>query len=248
MLNTLTLSSKNILRGFVRYPLKFVPRTMVVPVLMGSLRGTRWIVGSAIHRCWLGFYEYEKQRLVAREVQPHTVFYDLGAHVGFYSLLASQLVGNGRVFAFEPVPNNVSYLKRHLALNQVENVEVLELAVSDENSFAQFELEETSFMGQLSSKGGLSVRTATLDSLINEGMILPPDYIKMDIEGTELLALRGAKESIQRYRPVIFLATHGTAVHDGCCRLLESWGYDYRVLQSNSSDTLREVIAKFRSH
>src|SRR5712692_7002997 len=100
-----------------RYPLKLVPPTMVMPVLTGKLRGKRWIVGSGIHGCWLGWYESEKQRAISKEVRSNTVFYDIGANVGFYSLLASMLVGPGKVFSFEPMPRNFSYLKRHLDLN-----------------------------------------------------------------------------------------------------------------------------------
>jgi FkbM family methyltransferase len=167
---------------------------MVVPILRGKLRGKRWVVGSGIHRCWLGFYEYEKQQVIAREVRPGSVFYDVGAHVSFYTLLASSLVGHGKVFAFEPVPRNVAFLRKHLALNRVSNVEVLEVAVSDTHGRARFQIEPTGFMGHLSNEGGIGVLTTTLDSLIQEGRILPPSYIKMDIEGAEW-TLSGAPAS-----------------------------------------------------
>jgi FkbM family methyltransferase len=188
-------------------------------------------VGSGIHRCWLGFYEHKKQELISEAVRPNTVFYDVGANVGFYTLLGSLLVGAGRVFAFEPLLRNLGYLKRHIALNQIQNVEVLELAIADENGSAFFEIERTGSMGCLSSSGQVRVQTASLDSLLAQGKILPPNYIKMDIEGAELLALRGAEQCIRQYRPQIFLATHGTAIHSGCCQLLEDWGYECQILE-----------------
>jgi FkbM family methyltransferase len=246
MINVRTLSSEGTLGRLARFPLKLVPRGMVIPIPLGRLRGKRWIVGSAIHRCWMGLYEYDKQQVIAREVRPGSVFYDVGANVGFYSLLASSLVGKGRVFAFEPVPRNLDYLRRHLVLNRVENVEVLELAVSDRKSTATFQIEQTGFRGHLSAQGGISVSTVTLDYLVKEGRILPPDYIKMDIEGAELLALRGTRETFERYRPVLFLATHGREVHRECCQLLESWGYECRSLQeAGDLGDLDEVIARF---
>ena len=233
---------------FVRFPLSLMPSGMAVRIPLGRLRGARWIVGSAIHRCWLGLYEYEKQQVIAREVQPGSVFYDVGANVGFYSLLGSSLVGRGKVFAFEPVPRNVGYLRKHLALNGIANVEVLALAVSDKPGTASFEIEQTGFMGHFSAEGDITVSTATLDSLVKQGRILPPNYIKMDIEGAELLALRGARETFERYRPMLFLATHGREVHLGCCELLKSWGYECRSLQEGSHlEDLREVVAKFRN-
>ena len=242
MLNA--LSAQRTLGRLARFPLKLVPPATVVPILTGKLRGKKWITGSAIHGCWLGFYEYEKQQLVSREVRPSTIFYDVGAHVGFYSLLASVLVGSGKVFAFEPLPRNLDYLRRHLALNCAANVDVLPVAVSDRTSTAAFRVEQSSFMGCLSGEGGIVVPTATLDSLVESGRILPPNYIKIDIEGSELLALQGARETFQRYRPVLFLATHSRQIHNECCRLLESWGYECSLVGGRPLGDLREVIAK----
>jgi FkbM family methyltransferase len=217
---------------------------MVVPILWGGLRGRRWIVGSAIHRCWLGFYEFEKQKWIAREVRPSRIFWDVGANVGFYSLLASKLVGTGKVFAFEPAPRNLSYLRKHLELNRVSNVEVLATAVSDRNGASSFEIEETGFMGHLSREGTITVPTATLDSMVEEGRILPPDYVKMDIEGGEFLALRGSAHTFHRFRPILFLATHGREVQSECCKLLESWGYTWQLFKKSSAHERAELVAK----
>jgi len=240
------LSSESSIGKLVRFPLKLVPRTMAVPILGGKLRGTRWIVGSAIHRCWMGFYEFKKQQLIVREVLPNSVFWDVGANVGFYSLLASKLVGSGKVFAFEPAPRNLSYLRKHLAINRTKNVEILATAVSDRIGTASFEIEETGFMGHLSGEGSITVQTTTLDSLVEEGKVLPPNYMKMDIEGAELLALRGASHTFQRFRPVLFLATHGRQIKEKCCQLLDSWGYVWRNIQDESDGDLGELVAKYR--
>jgi len=240
--NAMALSSSSAMGRALRYPLRLLPPSSAVPIFLGRLRGKRWIVGSSIHRCWMGMYEYEKQKLISRMVQPNTTFYDIGANVGFYTLLGSVLVGTGKVFAFEPVPRNLSFLRRHLALNHVQNVEVLEFAVSNENGTALFEVEETNAMGHLAERGNIKVQTATLDSLLQQRRIQPPDYIKMDIEGAELPALRGAEQCIRQYRPLIFLATHGREIHAECCQLLESWGYECRVLESSPNE-LGELLA-----
>jgi FkbM family methyltransferase len=230
-----------------RRTLSLVPGDTVVRILRGTLRGKRWIIGSAIHRCWLGFYEYEKQEWISREVRPNSVFWDIGANVGFYSLLASKLVVSGKVFAFEPAPRNLLYLREHLTLNRVTNVEVLAIAVSDKNGISSFKTEETGFMGHLSDSGQTIVPTATLDSLVEEGKVLPHDYVKMDIEGAELPALRGAARTFQRFRPVLFLATHSMDIEKECRHLLESWGYEWRSIVDKSKSDLGEVLAKFPS-
>jgi hypothetical protein len=77
---------------------------------------------------------------------------------------------------------------------------------------------------------------STLDSLLQSGEIRPPDYIKMDIEGVEFRALLGAKECFEKYRPTLFLATHGTEVHERCSQLLRSWHYDVRTVGIQSPD------------
>jgi FkbM family methyltransferase len=216
---------------------------MTVPILQGPLRGKKWIVGSQRHAFWLGSYEPHMQKLIAQEVKPDAVFYDVGANVGFYSLLASILVGPGKIFAFEPLPANVTYLYRHLTLNSIENVEVLELAICDRVGGSFFEQEGTGAMGRLQDKGSLRVATATLDSLLQEQRIAPPSYIKMDIEGAELKALIGAELCFHRHKPVLFLATHGRNVHKECCDLLRSWNYELSVVGQASQDRA-EVLCR----
>jgi len=239
-------SGKSLIGRMARLPLAVIPRQTVLPILGGKLRGKFWIVGSAIHRRRMGFYEYEKRKIISAEVRPNTVFWDVGANVGFYTLLASKPVGSGRVFAFEPAPRNLDYLRRHLKLNRLPNVEVLATAVSNGNGVSFFQIEETGFMGHPAAEGKIAVQTATLDTLVESGKVLPPDYVKMDTEGTELLALQGASQTFQRYHPVLFLATHGREMHTSSVRLLESWGYECRPLGSDDSGELRELIGRFR--
>src|SRR2546427_4014456 len=158
----------SILRRIARSPLWLIPTEMVVPIIHGPLRGSKWVVGSAHHSSWLGSYESEKLRCIASELKPGGVFYDIGANVGLYSLLASRLVPRGMTYAFEPVPRNIGYLRRHLELNHIHNVELLELAISDRAGTAFFQEGENRFMGHLAPQGMLRVRTATLDSLVIE--------------------------------------------------------------------------------
>ena len=217
-----------------------------MPILRGQLRGAKWIIESQRHACWLGIYETEFQDVVAREVKPGAVFYDVGANVGFYTLLASALVGPGKVFAFEPVPTNVYYLKRHLELNRIKNVELFEAAVSDQTGTLSFLEEETRAMGRLQPGGNCTVQSVTLDSLFQQGEIAPPDFIKMDIEGAEYRALQGTRQVFHDFHPVLFLATHGKDVHGDCCRLLKSWKYEFEPLGKSESEERAEVIAKFQ--
>lgn len=217
-------------------PFRLLPRELALPVLQGPLRGKKWIVGSHLHGCWLGSYELNMQKRIVKELRPRTVFYDVGANAGFYSLLAAALVAPGMVYAFEPLPTNGAYLRRHLELNCIQNVVLLELAICDQAGTAFFSTEETRAMGKLEPSGNLSVQTAPLDALLKEQRVAPPDVIKMDIEGAEYLALLGARECFARYRPKLFLATHGRKVQEDCWNLLASWNYEMEYTSRPSPD------------
>jgi len=212
----------------VRLPLKLIPSSRVMTVKGGALKGAKWVAGSHIHGCWLGTYEADKQRLFAEHVKPGMVVYDIGANVGFYTLLASRLIGpTGHVYSFEPLPRNVGYLECHIALNGLGNVSVTSAAVSDYDGRARFK-ESHPAMGGLSEDGELEVVTVRLDSLD----LRQPDVLKIDVEGAEAEVLRGALETLSRHRPTIFLATHGVTPHGACVSLLSGLGYELTELGS----------------
>lgn len=130
--NRLDLSPHTLIGRVVRVPLALIPKSAVVPILRVPLHGHRWIVGSATHGSWLGTYEGTKQRLFASSVTAGAVVFDVGANVGLYTLIAAVRSGRGgRVFAFEPLPRNVDFLRRHLRYNQGDGaqVEVIEAGV-----------------------------------------------------------------------------------------------------------------------
>jgi FkbM family methyltransferase len=236
----------NTLAGrFVRYPFRVLPRDLAMPVLQGPLRGKKWIVGAHLHGCWLGSYEMAMQNRMVKELSNGAVFYDVGANVGFYTLLAAVLIGRGHVYAFEPVKANLVYLRRHLSLNHLENVSILECAVSDATGTASFAVEETRAMGHLDAGGGVEVQMVTLDALLREGRIAPPDCIKMDIEGAEFRALLGARQCFAEHKPKLFLATHGRDVLAKCCELLDAYGYGIQFT-SREADDRAELLAKPR--
>ena len=220
----------------LRAPLRLIPRNAVVPILRGPLRGKRWVAGSHRHACWLGIYEPELQELIKQRLRPGAVFFDIGANAGLYTLLAANQLGAGRVYSFEPLPVNVSNLRKHVDLNHFRNVNIFNVAVSDCEGQASFEIGITCADGRLAPGGNLTVSTVSLDSMISHCEVKPPNYIKMDIEGGEFRALQGAKECFTRYRPELFLATHGKIVHDQCCESLRSWKYATNVAYDVGED------------
>jgi FkbM family methyltransferase len=233
MINFSYKNNKSILGRFLRLPLRLLPRNMTVRILQGELRGKKWIVGSSDHGCWLGSYEFEKQRLLTKVVKQSTVFFDIGAHVGFYTLLGSCLVkDSGIVFAFEPFPRNIEYLEKHLMANGIQNVRLFKAAVSDHTGVATFQEGPSSSMGQISERGKHAIKLASLDDLFFKGAVPLPDYLKIDVEGAEFSVLSGARQILTRGHPVIFLATHGNEAHLKCLSLLNSLGYTCHPIEN----------------
>jgi FkbM family methyltransferase len=244
-MNFSRISKSTVLGKMLRGPLRLIPSSAVVPILQGPLRGKKWIVGSSTHGCWVGSYEYAQQTVFAQSLSPGGVVYDLGANVGFYSLLAGVLVGPaGRVYAFEPLPRNIAYLRKHVALNRLENCFVFEAAVADSDGESRFRPFADASMGRLSDQGQDIVRAVRLDSLRDAGEIVPPTFIKIDIEGGELEALKGGARLIERYRPTIMLATHGADAHRTCLQFLRDRQYHLESLTAESLDTTPELLAR----
>ena len=114
MTNFSSICTKSLIGRFLRSLLKLIPNNVILPIIQGPLRGKKWIKGSGDNGYWLGSYELEKQQLFTKFVKNNDVVYDIGAHVGFYTLLASMLVGDGRVYAFEPDPENFKILEKNI--------------------------------------------------------------------------------------------------------------------------------------
>jgi FkbM family methyltransferase len=221
------LSGQTRLGRILRLPLSLIPRESVIPILRGPLRGKKWIAGSSVHGCWAGTYEVDILAAFASAITPGSCVYDIGANVGIFTLLASVTTGPaGKVYAFEPFPRNAHYLRRHIELNQLQNCCVLEVAASDAEGAQRFSTACEYSMCRFSPDGDSAVSCVTLDSCIYGGeQLRPPDVVKMDVEGAELLVLRGATRALSEYHPSLFIEIHGVAQHRDCHEFLASKGY-----------------------
>lgn len=154
--------------------------------------------------------EQKVRDIIEQRIRPGAVFVDGGANIGFYSILAARLVGpGGRVVAFEMMPDTAAVLRRHIAMNGARNIEVVERALSDRSVGRVRASVEPGQHGQASIvKGGserhhsIEVETITLDEALADcGAI---DLIKLDLEGAEYPALRGAAAVLVRTACVVF--------------------------------------------
>lgn len=210
------------------------------------MRGKWWLLTSRGQpgRVLTGSYEPVHTRLAGSLVDPGSTVLDVGAHTGYYTMLFATLAGaSGKVIAFEPDPTNCKFLRRHVAINRLSNVSVVQAAVSDQAGRSNFALGTGSGTGRLGATGSLNVRTVDLDGYCaDEGV--RPSLIKMDVEGAELLALAGARGLLERSRPTLILSTHGSAVHLECMALLRDLDYRLRPITGDTASTTSELIAE----
>jgi len=139
---------------------------------------------------------------------------EAGANSGTETLLLSRLVGDqGKVIAFEPVERVVERLKKNLLLNDINNVSVNQLALGDTNTEISFFLYPEDHPNQgmgskvLDSEGleEIKVQQTTLDNLFVSGQLPRLDFLKMDVQGSELDILKGGRRVISQFKPKIFL-------------------------------------------
>ncbi len=217
---------------------------MRLPIVRGTLAGRWWLPASRgkILRILNGTYEREQTALFREHLRPGDTVLDVGAHVGYYTLLSSVLVGDrGAVWAFEPNPQNAGFLRRHVEINGRGNVRITQAAVSDTDGTARFDFGTGSGTGHLAEGGALEVRTVRLDDFARENG-LRVAAVKIDVEGAELAVLAGGEETLRRDRPVIFLSTHGAEVHRLCLAWLRERGYTLRPILGTDLDAATEVL------
>ena len=215
-----------------------------VPLVAGPIRGYWWQVasGGKLVRLLTGSYEREQSSLFLKHIRPGQQVLDIGAAVGYYTLLAARLVGpGGSVVAFEPHPENLRYLRRHVHQNGLPNVRIFNVAVADQDGTARFGGGSGSGTSRLQEEGEFEVVVRRLDGLA-ETHALAPQLLKIDVEGAELDVLRGSAELIRECRPTIFLSTHGPTHHAACCLLLESWGYELAPIVGGSVAAASELL------
>ena len=229
-------------------------RGLVLPILKrfnpGNIRIRHHYTGEKIllHTFRHKGYWYHGRRREARTmeffrqvIKPGDTVIEVGGHIGYISMFFSHLVGvQGKVVVFEPGSNNLPYIEHNLS--PLANVELVPVAVSDQDGEACFYEEEIT--GQNNSMFSdyhifeenrqhafsnenyheRQVTTTRLDTFIGRSDCVP-DFLKIDIEGAERLALEGASSAIAKYAPVILVEV--TKEKDQVYNLLARLGYEF---------------------
>ena len=169
---------------------------------------------------WQGFQEADEGVIVLlkRQLPVDGVFIDIGANIGTFTLVAARRALLGHVHAFEPSAHHFARLARNVELNHFENVVLNQKGLYDQPGEAILFLPSQA--GEMNNSGAASLYTCgtgeteqvseavslvRLDDYIRDRSIERVDIIKIDIEGAEIKALEGARETIMRFRPLVFM-------------------------------------------
>lgn len=150
-------------------------------------------------------YEPGTTRLFQETVKPGMVVVDIGAHVGYYTLLAAKQVGpTGKVYAFEPEPGNHTILLKNIGMNSYDNVVATPMAVSDQTGSSTLYItaldsgRHSVYHHGLPEKGIATVETTTLDVFLESEGWPSIDLIKIDVEGAEVAVLDGMNQLMEK--------------------------------------------------
>lgn len=215
-------------------------------ILNGVAQGLRFNAARSHSGFILGSHETEVQKALAALLRPGMVYFDAGANVGFFAMLAARLLGpTGRVVCFEPLPENARQIEHNAALNGFSTITVSLDALGGSNRTETFRTSAEPTWGMLNSVGKspdrsvgiIQVNVRTLDSLCGPGVLPYPDLIKIDVEGAEGELLEGAAATIAACRPLLIIELHNT--NDTVLAALKKLGYGAGVL--GGAVTVRDV-------
>ena len=192
---------------------------------------------------WLGTYESELQEAIEDWVKPGHIIYDIGANIGYITLLFAKRTGSeGHVYAFEALPANVNRLSSNIEVNNYqERVTIIEAAVQDRTGSSEFLVGPSHGMGKVQGSAGrnsfeydnkIQVDGVSIDDFIDNSNNPPPDIIKIDIEGGEVLALPGMNKLLKERHPIVFIELHGSEAAQVSWDVMKTAGYGFSQMES----------------
>lgn len=190
-----------------------------------------------------GTYEREVQDAIDSMVRAGDICYDLGASIGYMTLLMARKAKH--VYAFEPAPHAIAEMRRHIAANGMQNVTVVPSPVSDAVRAVRFCLTDVAYGSSINETETrwpvLSLETTTLDLFVRDHPV--PDFLKMDVEGEEGAVLDGAHELLAHRKTSICCEVHSREAARSVIGTLERFGYKLTLLDGSKAKVPEEVVA-----
>ncbi len=164
---------------------------------------------------WTGFHELNEWRFLHKYLTPEMTFFDIGSNQGEYALFAGKRLTRGRVLAFEPVDFFFDLLNRNITLNNFHNIQTFHYGLSDKDIQVPIYREEKGteaneglasiFQSERRTQFLQNIDLRTLDGVMPSFNLTRIDFMKVDVEGAEMMVLQGARKTIQQYKPLIMM-------------------------------------------
>lgn len=164
---------------------------------------------------WVGFHELNEWRFLNKYLTPEMTFLDVGANQGEYSLFAAKRLTAGKVVAFEPVDFFFNLLNENITLNHFKNIQTLHYGLSDteqqlpiymgQPGKGEHEGLATIFQSEQRSRFIQNINLKKLDDVWPSLNLQRLDFMKIDVEGAEMMVVKGAQKTIARYKPLIMM-------------------------------------------
>ena len=192
---------------------------------------------------WKGYKSFEYTEIFISLIKKINVFYDIGANIGYYSLIAASENKNILVVGFEPASGPLYYFRENVKLNNFENISIEDIALSDKEGEIQFyEVKNNKYaylehnLAGESNAGSktthrnfvpVSVATITLDNYVQQTAEKNIDLIKMDTEGTENLILEHSDMVLSQMKPIIICETLFQTIETELEKIFKKYGYEF---------------------
>jgi FkbM family methyltransferase len=232
-------------RRSISHALTSPARSLPMPALAGPARGLRLRMGNSDLGALAKGHEPQVEQALLELLNPGDVLYDIGANVGWYSLIAARHT-RAPVVAFEPLVDNAAIIRQNARTNRLP-VTVVPAAVTNTDGWAAFQ-DNGSLLGRLDKsdspaqadrrarkaasprlRGVIPVPAVTLDNCIGQAGLPAPDVIKLDIEGAEIGALQGMTRTLAEHRPRLLIELHST--QQEVADLLDAAGYEHHPVE-----------------
>jgi FkbM family methyltransferase len=190
-----------------------------------------------------GYARFEYTDIFIRLIKKVRSFYDIGANIGYYSLIAAMENADVEVVGFEPATGPLYYFRENVRINNFKNIKIESIALSDKDGEIEFyeirnkkyQYLEHNLAGEGnagSNKTGrnfvrIKVKASTLDNYVLMNNVSGIDLIKMDTEGTENLILEKSGYVLKEMKPVIICETLFDTIESELERIMKSFGYDF---------------------
>ena len=161
---------------------------------------------------WYGHYEKELGVLIRKILKPGDVFLDIGANIGYFSLLAAKHEPTAKIFCFEPVRSSFHKLEENIALNAAKNVKAVNAGIGERNQEREIYIsgEDNTGMSSFQRPENYSgkseiVKVITVDEWFSSSGLARIDLIKLDVEGSELASVKGMDGTLKKFKPLLIV-------------------------------------------